>query len=245
MKVGMPVWLIGCHTNIFSLKESRAMEKGGRKPGNEREGGEREEVLIALNEKFPAMKLLFGIRKIGIFGSFARGTMRPDSDIDIEVEFDKEADSWRNFIGLAGYLEDLLGRKVDLVTKRVLDDFLTDDIDADRIDRNRDRVYISRMAAELAFLIQQAKDMDYRAFSKDEVLKRAALRSIQVIGECATLVSPGLAQAHPEVPWAELQGLRTRFTPRYFTPDWALVWDLIDAGIPGFESKIRSIAAGF
>jgi len=221
------------------------MEKGGRKPVNERAGGEREEVLIALNEKFPAMKRLFCIRKIGIFGSFARGTMRPDSDIDIEVEFGKGADSWRNFIGLAGYLEDLLGRKVDLVTKRVLDDFLTDDTDTDRIDRNRDRVYTSRMAAELAFLIQRRKEVDFRAFSQDEVLKRAALRSIQVIGECATLVSPGLKQAHPEVSWAELQGLRTRFTPPYFTPDWVLVWDLIETGIPVFEPKIRAIAAAF
>ncbi len=221
------------------------MDKGKREPVNEREGNEREEVLIALNEKFPAIKSLFGIRKIGIFGSFARGTMRPDSDIDIEVEFEKGSESWRNFIGLALYLEDYLGRKVDLVTKRVLDDFLTDDTDADRIDRNRDRVYISRMAAELAFLIQRRKEMDYRAFSKDEVFKRASLRSIQVIGECATLLSPVLIQAHPEVPWAELQELRTRFTPKYFTPEWVLVWDLIDTGIPGFEQKIRSIAAGF
>jgi hypothetical protein len=220
-------------------------ENGGRKPLNEREGGVREEVLIALNEKFPAMKRLFGIKKIGIFGSFARGTLRPDSDIDIEVEFEKGSESWRNFIGLAGYLEALLGRKVDLVTKRVLDDFLTDDTATDRIDRNRDRVYISRMAAELAFLIQRRKEMDYRAFSKDEVFKRASLRSIQVIGDCATLVSPGLRQAHPEVPWAELRELLTRFTPRYFTPDWVLVWDLIDTGIPGFEQKIRSIAATF
>src|SRR5512137_1192328 len=131
MKVGMPVWIIGSRTNNSLCRSSRGMEKGGKKQVNKSQGGNREDVLIALNAKFPAMKRLFGIQKIGIFGSFARGTMRPDSDIDIEVEFEKGAENWQNFINLAGYLEDLLGRKVDLVTKRVLDDFLSDDIDTD------------------------------------------------------------------------------------------------------------------
>ncbi|MDD1707218.1 MAG: DUF86 domain-containing protein [Methanoregulaceae archaeon] len=212
---------------------------------NESQGETRENVLIALNAKFPVMKRLFGIKKIGIFGSLARGTIRPDSDIDIEVEFDQGTENWQNFIGLAGYLEDLFGRKVDLVTRRVLDDFLSDDIDADRIDRTRDRLYISRMTAEFAFLSQQRKDLDFRTFSRDEVVKRAALRSIQVIGECASLISPELQQSHPEIPWTELQGMRTRFTPRYFNPDWVLVWNLIDSGIPVLEPKIRSLAATF
>jgi predicted nucleotidyltransferase/uncharacterized protein with HEPN domain len=243
MKVGMPVWIIGSRINSSHCWSARIWRGGG--PVNENQGGNREDVLITLNAKFPAMKRLFGIQKIGIFGSFARGTMRPDSDIDIEVEFDKGAENWQNFIGLASYLEDLLGREVDLVTKRVLDDFLSDNIDTDSIDRNRDRIYILRMAAELAFLIQRRKNLDYRTFSRDEVVKRAVLRSIQVIGECASLISPGLRQSHPEVPWIELQGLRTRFTPRYFSPDWVLIWDLIDSGIPLLEPKIRSLAATF
>jgi predicted nucleotidyltransferase len=83
------------------------------------------------------MKSLFGIQKIGIFGPFVRGVICPDSNIEIEVEFAKGAEKWQNFIGLADYLEDLFGQKVDLVTKRVLDEYLSDEIGADCIDRDR------------------------------------------------------------------------------------------------------------
>jgi len=53
----------------------------------------REEVIVALNSRYPAIKKLFGVQKIGIFGSFARGDELPDSDIDIAVAFELGADA--------------------------------------------------------------------------------------------------------------------------------------------------------
>jgi predicted nucleotidyltransferase len=53
-------------------------------------------------------------KRVGIFGSFARGDQRKDSDIDILVELDKDIDLL-DFIGIQQELEDILGRKVDLV----------------------------------------------------------------------------------------------------------------------------------
>ncbi len=62
----------------------------------------------------------FGVRRCGLFGSFARGQATPDSDIDILVEFEPGKKSFDNFMGLAFYLEQLLGRPVDLVTTESL-----------------------------------------------------------------------------------------------------------------------------
>ncbi|KQC07729.1 MAG: hypothetical protein APR55_00690, partial [Methanolinea sp. SDB] len=73
------------------------------------------------------MKRLFGIKKIGIFGSVARGDERAESDIDIEVEFEEGSDNYKNFIGLSYYLDDLFKRRVDLVTTRVLSNYLKAD----------------------------------------------------------------------------------------------------------------------
>ena len=56
----------------------------------------------------------FAVRRIGLFGSFVRGEETKDSDIDIFVEF--EDPTFRNFTNLAFFLEDLFGRKVDLLT---------------------------------------------------------------------------------------------------------------------------------
>ena len=144
----------------------------------------REEVIIALNSRYPALKKLFGIKKIGIFGSLARGDDHPDSDIDIEVEFDQGSDTYRNYIGLAWYLEELLGgRRVDLVTTRVLEGYLHSDVIADHAERNRDRVYISRMLDEMVFLLQRKKNLGFREFAHDDLMKRAAIRSLEIIGD--------------------------------------------------------------
>src|ERR1041385_4771902 len=62
----------------------------------------------------------FGVRRISVFGSFARGEPNDDSDVDILVEFEAGQESFDNFLGLAEFLEELFGRKVDLLTPESL-----------------------------------------------------------------------------------------------------------------------------
>ena len=62
----------------------------------------------------------FGARKIGVFGSFARGSARADSDVDVYVEFDDSRRTYDNFFGLHELLESLFHRRVDLVTDKSL-----------------------------------------------------------------------------------------------------------------------------
>lgn len=62
----------------------------------------------------------FGVKKIGLFGSFARGEQTDMSDIDILVEFYQNHKTFDNYMDLKFYLEDLLGRKVDLVIAEAL-----------------------------------------------------------------------------------------------------------------------------
>ncbi len=57
-----------------------------------------------------------GVRRLGVFGSVTRGDTTPESDIDFLVEFQPGRKTYRNFIRLAYLLEDLLGRRVELVT---------------------------------------------------------------------------------------------------------------------------------
>ena len=63
----------------------------------------------------------YGVQELAIFGSAARGDMQPGSDIDILVEFQSSARvGLVKFASLSEELESLLGRRVDLVTKRGL-----------------------------------------------------------------------------------------------------------------------------
>ncbi|MBI1784784.1 nucleotidyltransferase domain-containing protein [Candidatus Sumerlaeota bacterium] len=61
-----------------------------------------------------------GAKRIGVFGSFARGDERPGSDVDVYVEFDDAKRTYDNFFALHELLEGILGRRVDLVTDRSL-----------------------------------------------------------------------------------------------------------------------------
>jgi hypothetical protein len=72
-------------------------------------------ILNALRGEQARLRKL-GVRKIGLFGSFVRGEQRRDSDIDLLVEFDPELKTFDNFMELSVFLEQLLERKVEIVT---------------------------------------------------------------------------------------------------------------------------------
>lgn len=62
----------------------------------------------------------FGVKKIGLFGSFVRGEQTFTSDVDILIDFFPEKHTFDNFMDVSFFLEDLLGCKVDLVTSKSL-----------------------------------------------------------------------------------------------------------------------------
>jgi predicted nucleotidyltransferase len=78
-------------------------------------------------EGLEALCQKYDVRVLKLFGSTARGEDRPDSDIDLIVEFDGRK-SLFDLIGLEHDLEDLLGREVDLVTEPGLSPYLRDRI---------------------------------------------------------------------------------------------------------------------
>ncbi len=77
----------------------------------------RDDVITKIKASRRALKR-YSVKSLALFGSAARNKMRKSSDIDVLVQFDKT--TWANYIGLKFYLEDLLGREVDLVTPKAL-----------------------------------------------------------------------------------------------------------------------------
>ena len=65
-----------------------------------------------------------GVKRIGLFGSFARGEADEDSDVDVIVEFCPGCKSFDNFIRTAFLLEDLLDRRVELLTRESLSPYI-------------------------------------------------------------------------------------------------------------------------
>lgn len=62
----------------------------------------------------------FGVKKVGLFGSFVRGEETLSSDVDLLVEFSRGEKNFRNYIGFAEFAEKILGRNVDVLTEESL-----------------------------------------------------------------------------------------------------------------------------
>ncbi|CAB3287663.1 DNA polymerase beta domain protein region [Methanocaldococcus lauensis] len=75
----------------------------------------REVILTTLRKHKNELKN-FGVKRIGLFGSYARNEQKESSDIDFIVEFEKGKVTYDNYIGLITYLENLFNKKVDLLT---------------------------------------------------------------------------------------------------------------------------------
>lgn len=94
-----------------------------REVGAHRRAVDATEVLRRLAEARERLQSL-GVRRIGLFGSVLRGESRPDSDVDLLVEFDPARKSFDALVQLASYLEALLGRDVELVTAEGLSPYI-------------------------------------------------------------------------------------------------------------------------
>jgi len=78
-----------------------------------------DKIIKVLKEHERELREKYGVKSIGVFGSYVRDEQKQTSDIDILVEFEKPVDFFE-FLELEEYLENLLGIKVDLVLKKTL-----------------------------------------------------------------------------------------------------------------------------
>jgi len=93
----------------------------------------REEAIAKLRGYLPTLQHDFGVRRIALFGSTARGKAREDSDLDLLVEFDV-GPTFDSFMGLKFFLEDNLGPRVDLVTPDALKPRMRPTVEREAVD---------------------------------------------------------------------------------------------------------------
>ncbi|MFQ5788197.1 MAG: nucleotidyltransferase family protein [Thermodesulfobacteriota bacterium] len=80
-----------------------------------------ERIINILKEHKTELKEKYGVKEIGIFGSYVSGEYKEKSDLDVLVEFEEDAKiGLLKFVNLANYLSDLISVKVDLVEKSAL-----------------------------------------------------------------------------------------------------------------------------
>lgn len=94
---------------------------------------------------------------------------------------------------------------------------------------------------ELEYLLARARDLNREEFVADETLKRAFVRSIEIVGEAAKKLPDEFRRAHPDIPWREMAGMRDRLIHGYFGVDYDIVWDVAVNEAPRLRRSIQRI----
>lgn len=81
------------------------------------------DVILHIQQNITAIKS-FGVKRLGLFGSYVKQKQTPQSDIDLLVEFETDQKTFDNFMGLAFLLEDTLQKPVELVTPESLSPYI-------------------------------------------------------------------------------------------------------------------------
>ena len=103
------------------------------------------------------------------------------------------------------------------------------------------RDYLRHILVEADYLIDRSVGLPYATFSSDETLRRAFVRSLEIIGEAAKKVPEDFRAQHGGVEWRAMAGMRDRLIHGYFGVDFELVWDVVQRRVPELRVQIADI----
>ena len=101
--------------------------------------------------------------------------------------------------------------------------------------------YLKHIIDEIEYLQNNSTDLEFDKFTEDETLKRAFVRSIEIIGEAVTKIPADIKEKYKEVPWSEMAGTRNRLIHAYMTIDYEIIWDILKNEISNLKNQILKI----
>ena len=93
--------------------------------------------------------------------------------------------------------------------------------------------FLKHIADECSYLLLVSKTLSKDEFLDDETLKRAVVRSLEIIGEAAKKIPADFKVRWSSIQWKNMAGMRDRLIHDYIGVNYSIVWDVLKNKIPG------------
>ena len=101
--------------------------------------------------------------------------------------------------------------------------------------------FLRHIVDECSYLISVSQSLEYNSFLDDETLKRAVVRSLEIIGEATKKIPVDFRENHNSIQWKNMAGMRDRLIHDYVGVNYSIVWDVVKNKIPELKNQIDQV----
>lgn len=101
--------------------------------------------------------------------------------------------------------------------------------------------FLRHIFEECEFIQNTLQGSTFEDFVKNETLKRAVVRSLEIIGEASKNLPEDFRNKYKHIPWKQISGLRDLLIHKYFGVDYKNVWKIVKEDIPKLKEDVSKI----
>lgn len=102
-------------------------------------------------------------------------------------------------------------------------------------------VFLKHIADECSFLLTASKDLSKNDFLDNETLKRAVVRSLEIIGEATKKIPADFKIRWNTIQWKNMAGMRDKLIHDYMGVNYSIVWDVLKNKIPDLSQQVADV----
>jgi uncharacterized protein with HEPN domain len=103
------------------------------------------------------------------------------------------------------------------------------------------RLYLDDIIEAIQRIEEYSTHSDYISFEQDRKAVDAIIRNFGIMGEAVNNIPSTLRSKYPEIPWAEMMGMRNKLIHEYFGVDTQILWKTIKENLPQLKPQVRKM----